>query len=133
MVDEPKSGTITLTASVAPSEDRGKVIESVKNVLGDFTFEIRLAPEEVTFRSEDIRCLRKIHDQLRDRRVRDAARRFLVKKRDGNVLSLLLNRQAAYAGVIALCSNPEDSPLGPLVLRITSPDADSVVDWLTSH
>jgi predicted RNA binding protein with dsRBD fold (UPF0201 family) len=131
--EEPTSGSLTLTASLAPSEDPEKVVQAVKNVLGDCDFEITRETQELRARSGDMRCLRKIHDQLRDRRVRDAARRFLVKKREGDMLSLLLNRQAAHAGVVVLCANPEESPLGPLILRMTSSDPDQLVDWLTAH
>lgn len=133
MVSEPTFATLTLTASVAASEDPEKVIAAAKNVLGDCKFEIQRAHAEVRLLSNDIRCLRKIHDQLRDRRVRDAARRYLVKKREGDLLSLLLNRQAASMGLVVLCSNPEESPLGPLVLRMTSTEPDALVDWLTAH
>src|SRR5438552_18888813 len=117
LTDEP-SGSLTLTASLSSSEDPEKVIEAMKNVLGECRFELTREPHEVLVGSEDIRCLRKIHDQLRDRRVRDAARRYLLKKRDGDAISLLLNRQAAHAGVVVLCASPEESPLGPLVLRM---------------
>jgi uncharacterized protein len=133
LADEPTSGSLTLTATLAPSEDPEKVIEGIKNVLGECRFEIAREPHQVRVQSGDIRCLRKIHDQLRDRRVRDAARRYLLKKREGDVLSLLLNRQAAHAGVVVLCANPEDSPLGPLILRMTSLKPNELIDWLTAH
>jgi predicted RNA binding protein with dsRBD fold (UPF0201 family) len=133
LVSEPTSAALTLTASVSPSEDPEKVVAAAKNVLGDCKFEIDLTPDEVRLHSDDIRCLRKIHDQLRDRRVRDAARRYLIKKREGDLLSLLLNRQAAYEGLVVLCANPEMSPLGPLVLQMTSSDPDALVEWLTAH
>ncbi len=133
MVSEPTSATLTLTASVAVSEDPEKVIAAAKNVLGDCKFEVQHDHAEIRLHSNDIRCLRKIHDQLRDRRVRDAARRYLIKKREGDLLLLLLNRQAACTGLVVLCSNPEESPLGPLVLRMTSTDPDALVEWLTAH
>ncbi len=133
MVDEPSSVEIILTASVAPSEDQEKVIAAAKNVLGECSFELGRTPTQIRLRSNDVRCLRKIHDQLRDRRVRDAARRFLLKSREGDVLSLLLNRQAASVGIVVLCASPEDSQLGPLVLQMTSAEADTLLDWLTAH
>lgn len=130
---EPASVEIILTASVAPSEDQEKVIAAAKKILGECRYELERAPTQVRFHSNDVRCLRKIHDQLRDRRVRDAARRFLLRSRDGDALSLLLNRQAASVGIVVLCAGPEDSQLGPLVLQMTSAEADTLMDWLTAH
>ncbi len=133
MSNEPPSAEIILTASVAPSEDQEKVIAAARNILGECPVELERRPTEIRLHSNDVRCLRKIHDQLRDRRVRDAARRFLLRSRDGDSLSLLLNRQAASVGIVALCANPEDSQLGPLVLQMSSTEADALLDWLTAH
>jgi predicted RNA binding protein with dsRBD fold (UPF0201 family) len=45
--------------------------------------------------------------------------------------TLLLNKQAATVSIAALCDDPGESPLGPIVLRIRSKDLDAVVNWLT--
>jgi len=131
--DEPRSAQITLTATISPSESPEKVLLAVKSLVGDCASEIHESVDEVRLASNDIRSLRLVHDQLRDRRIRDAARRFLLKTREGNSLLLLLNRQAAYVGTVAICSTPEESPLGPIFLRVTSDDPDAVIDWLTAH
>jgi len=80
-----------------------------------------------------LNCLRKIHDQLRDRHVRAAANRLLLRMRDGRRVTVLLNRQAATTGVVALCTSATESPLGPLVLEIESDTPERVVDWLTAY
>ena len=45
----------------------------------------------------------------------------------------MFNRQAAYAGVLALCGSEAESPLGPIYLRIDSQDLDDVIEWLTAY
>jgi len=52
---------------------------------------------------------------------------------EGKVLPLKLNRQAAAAGVLALCSSAVESPLGPLNLEVEAEDPEKLVDWLTAH
>ena len=52
---------------------------------------------------------------------------------DGRRVILLLNRQAATAGVVALCTSATESPLGPIVLEIECDKPETVIDWLTAH
>ena len=51
----------------------------------------------------------------------------------GRTTSVMLNRQAAAAGVVALCGTPEESPLGPIYLTIESEDVAKIVDWLAAY
>ena len=46
LTDEP-SGSLTLTASLSSSEDPEKVIEAMKNVLGECRFELTREPHQV--------------------------------------------------------------------------------------
>jgi len=83
--------------------------------------------------TEDPRALAHIRDQLRDRHVRSAARRQMLLKSSGRSTSLMFNRQAAAAGVVALCSSPEESPLGPIYLVLESENIDATVDYLAAY
>jgi predicted RNA binding protein with dsRBD fold (UPF0201 family) len=124
---------VRLSATLSPSEDPGKVLAAMKNVVGDRDIHIEEAADSIELSSTSIRSLQKVHDQLRDRHVRDAARRLLLRRQDGDNLTLLLNRQAAAAGVIVVCSNELESPLGPIVLEIHAPKSQELIDWLTAH
>lgn len=125
--------TIALHASVSPSEDPAKVLEAAKNVLADCAYEVDEVRDGFTLRSRQRACLQKVHDQLRDRHVRDAANRLLFRMREGRRLTILLNRQAAAAGVVALCTSATESPLGPLVLQVECDDPDTLIAWLTAY
>jgi uncharacterized protein len=124
---------ILLTAAVSPSESREKVMQAAKNILGGCLYETEEAGETIILTSRDPTCLKTVHDQLRDRHVRDAARRLLLRNREQETTSLILNRQAAYVGIVALCGAAAESPLGPLVLEMRSSRVEELIDWLTAH
>lgn len=133
MEGKPTSVRIILRASVSPSEERSKVLAAAKNVFGDCPHKEEISEDEILLSSESMRCLQKLHDQLRDRRVRNAARRLLLRGRTENRLTLMLNRQAAFADIVVLCGSEDESPLGPIFLVMDSEEADKLVDWLTVH
>ncbi len=122
-----------LRATVADSEDPEKVLAAMRNAFGDCDFEVDRRPDSIRLRSNSSRCLRRLHDQLRDRRVRDTARRLMLASVEGNVLRIRLNRQAAAVGVLALVSSAVESPLGPLNLEVETSSPQQLVDWLTAH
>jgi len=134
----PSVVAITLRATVSPTEDPAKVLAAARGALGDCAYEVEDGgggggTDAVVLRSKDGRCLQKVRDQLRDRHVRDAANRLLLRMRDGPRVTMLLNRQAATAGVVALCTSATESPLGPLVLVVESESPEAVIAWLTAH
>jgi predicted RNA binding protein with dsRBD fold (UPF0201 family) len=131
--NKPISVRILLRASVSPSEDASKVLLAATNVLGDCQHKEEISEELVALSSESLKCLQKLHDQLRDRRVRDAARRLLLRRREDNRVTLMLNRQAALKGTIVLCGNEDESPLGPIFMVMDSDQTDQLIEWLTSH
>ncbi len=124
---------VELRATVSPSEDPKKVLAAMRQVFGDCDYSVEEGATFIRLRSATSRCLQKLHDQLRDRHVRDAARRLMLASLEGDVLPLRLNRQAAAAGVLALCSNAVESPLGPLNLEIETEGPEKMVDWLTAY
>ena len=105
----------------------------MRQVFGDCDYSVDEGTTSIRLRSGSSSCLQRLHDQLRDRHVRDAARRLMLASLEGRVLPLKLNRQAAAAGVLALCSNAVESPLGPLNLEIESDAPEKLIDWLTAH
>ena len=124
---------VELRATVSPSEDPQKVLAAMRQVLGECDYSVEEAATSIRLRSSSSRCLQRLHDQLRDRHVRDAARRLMHASLEADVLPLKLNRQAAAAGVLALCSNAVESPLGPLNLEIETEAPQKLIDWLTAY
>lgn len=123
---------LTLEATVSPSEDATKVAGALRNITGGFgEAGTGVASAELT--TEDTRALSHIRGQLRDRRIRSAARRKLLLNTTGRTTSMMLNRQAAAAGVIALCGSPDESPLGPIYATLESERVAELIDWLTAY
>jgi predicted RNA binding protein with dsRBD fold (UPF0201 family) len=124
---------VLLRAEVSRSEDPDKVLAAARNILGDSPHELERRPDAILLKSSGLSCLQKIHDQLRDRHVRNAARRLLLKSVEGTHMRILFNRQAAYVGVIAAVSAAEESPLGPVVLELDVNDPLKLLDWLVPY
>jgi len=124
---------LTLEAPVALSEDPAKVLAAMKWLVGEALYSLEEGKGRLRIMSEDPRSISRIHDQLRDRRVRSAARRLLTAGRSGDRAKVMVNRQAATSGVFALCSSEDQSPLGPIYLSIESAQLDAIIEWLTAY
>jgi predicted RNA binding protein with dsRBD fold (UPF0201 family) len=122
---------IIAEASVRRTESAQKVAEAISKLFKG-NGELRVEKDKVQFVSNDLESLRFLKNQFRDRRVRTAARRLLLSNRDedSDQTHLLLNKQAATVGIAAICDDPRESPLGPIILRIRSDRLESVIDWL---
>ena len=129
----PTVSSIVLSATVSPSEDPDKVLAAMRQVFGECDCAVEMGEASIRLTCSSSRCLQRLHDQLRDRHVRDTGRRLMLASLEGTRLPLRLNRQAAAAGVLALCSSAVESPLGPLNLEVESDSPQQLIDWLTAH
>lgn len=122
---------IVVEAQVRYTESKEKVAAAVTKLFGT-DGELRIESDRVVFLSSQRSSLQLLKDQFRDRNVRAAAHRLLRSGSEGsNQAVLLLNKQAATVGIAALCDDPRESPLGPIVLRINSQNIGEVIEWLT--
>lgn len=124
---------VVLKGTVAPSEDPQIVLNAMRNVLGEAEYKARETQRLIRVESSAPENLDRVHDQLRDRQVRGAARRRFYAGRSGNKTTVMINRQAAVAGVVALCDSEEESPLGPIYLTVESKSLDELIRWLTDY
>lgn len=123
---------IVVEAQIKHSESEEKVAKAISNLFGS-SGEKRVEEDRVLFLSQEISSLQLLKDQFRDRRVRAVARRLMLSNTEEGAIqtTLLLNKQAAMVRIAALCDDPSESPLGPIVLRIRSRNLRKIVDWLT--
>jgi predicted RNA binding protein with dsRBD fold (UPF0201 family) len=123
---------VIVEAQIKKTESSEKVADAVRKLFGD-AGNLRIEPDRVMLVSNDIGSLRYLKDQFRDRRVRSSARRLLLSNQEEGFLQtyLLLNKQAATVGIGALCDDPRESALGPIVLRLRSEELSRIIDWLT--
>jgi predicted RNA binding protein with dsRBD fold (UPF0201 family) len=110
---------------VNPTEDLQKVIKSLSNVF-DYD-EIELGEDYVEI-SGEISCLQPLKEYLEKGRIRDTARKIMLKGKSSGEITFNLSKQAAYVGKINLLEN-ELSSLGEIEVTITANNTDEVIDW----
>lgn len=111
-----------------PSEDPEKVKKCLVNVANGCRPVTNDGRVEATCRG--IMSLHHIRVGVRSKSSLGVFRRLLGWNRKGNVTWFLLNKQAAYSGVISLAEHYEDSPLGPIRVTISSESLDTIIEWL---
>jgi predicted RNA binding protein with dsRBD fold (UPF0201 family) len=120
----------TVRTAVNPTESREKVVEAVRNVLGDIELEQSERGDLVVLegRLERIEDLAPLRDAFSRMRIRDAARSLFTRIAEEGLLSFGLNKQAAYAGHASFYSSGESS-LGPIQVEIQG-DVDKAIRYL---
>lgn len=111
-----------------PSEDPEKVKKSLVNVVNGCRPVTKDGHVEAT--CTGIMSLHHIRVGVRSKSTLGVFRKLLEWNRKGNVTWFLLNKQAAYMGVISLAEHYEESPLGPIRVTITSKSLDTIIEWL---
>ena len=120
--------SITIHASVNISEDPEKVKQAVSNVL-PFD-EINVKESFVRATSDDISSLEKIYETIHSKHFENIYRRNLEQNTNGNSTWFYLNKQAAFAGKIAICKEEDESPLGPIKVTLKSSNIERLIQWL---
>lgn len=113
---------------INPSEDRNKVVKCITNTIngGNQTF----VDNYVLVRGKGVYALHHIRVGVKLRFSGGVLRRLMDYNRNGNSTWFLLNKQAAYCGIIAIVENWDESSLGPIKVTIKSRDLDGVINWL---
>ena len=111
-----------------PSEDPEKVKKCLVNVANGCIPVTKDGHVEAICRG--IMSLHHIRVGVRSKSSLGVFRKLLEWNRKGNVTWFLLNKQAAYSGVISLAEHYEESPLGPIRVTITSKSLDTIIEWL---
>jgi len=130
--DAPDELRVEASTVCHPSEDLERVKKAMLNIL-DAPVEVEGAGEQtyvLKSSSSGRSSADKIRFGLRSRMVLMAARKHLKSRVEGNHTRFMLNKQAAYGGVISV-SEEGESPLGPVWVTITSPEIRKVIDWMT--
>lgn len=115
-------------AAVNPSEDPDKVRQAVSNVLKEMDF--KYEDSSIKASSLDPRCLSKIYETIRCRRVTRTYRRLMRYNLHDDTTWFYLNKQAAFVSVVAVCDEAEESPLGPIKIILHSKNIERIIDWL---
>ena len=119
---------INAYCSINPSEDPEKIKQALSNILIDT--DITINKESIQATSSSLESLQKIYESIHSHQSANAYRRQLNQNLNVNSSWFYLNKQAAYSSVVALCSESDESPLGPIKIILNSSDIDAIIDWL---
>ena len=123
--------TVIVESDILPTEDESKVERAVRNIFP--LIEIRLEEnngKRIKAYAKGLKILFELHDLLKRNRIRAAARSIMMRSISASSITVALNKQAAYAGHVSFTTDPNESPLGPIILTIQSPNPQEVIDWL---
>ena len=121
---------ISVYCTINESEDVNKVRTAVSNILTDM--DEKITDNSLAANSSNYESLTKIYETMRTRKTKTAYRRHLMRNMTEDSTWFYLNKQAAFANVIALCDEADESPLGPIKVVLHSKNIEDVIDWLVS-
>lgn len=113
-------------ANVNPTEDVDKVIQAIANVIEYDELEIG---KDYICACGNIETIRNLRDELRERKIRGAARKIMLKGISANKIHFNLSKQAALVGTLNLVDGSLLS-LGEIEVKIKTDDPKKVIDWI---
>ena len=121
---------VSVYCTINASEDVNKVRTAISNALTDM--DEKITGDSLVANSNNYESLAKIYETMRSRRSKSAYRRHLMRNMANDSTWFYLNKQAAFANVVALCDEADESPLGPIKVVLHSKNIEDVIDWFVS-
>ena len=122
-------------APVNPTEDEGKVQKALLNIFPDAKVEKDSRPNglvKLSLKGAGFDFLSTFRSLIRQERIRSAARRLMLSGTEGEQVMIYLHKQAAFVGRASFCEPEGESPLGPISIEITTPNPETVIDYLAA-
>ena len=117
---------IIVKCEIYPTEDINKIKNAILKIFPDCKFEIE--EREIICESESIKRFGEI---LKEERIRDAARSYLLANIKNNILEFSINKQVATVGKISFSVG--DVPLGDIRIRILTDSPLSLIDEIAPN
>ena len=121
---------ISAYCTINASEDVNKIRTAVSNILTDM--DEKITGDSLVANSNNYESLTKIYETIRSRKSKSAYRKQLMLNMKEDPTWFYLNNQAAFASVITLCDEADESSLGPITVVLRSKNIEDVIDWLVS-
>jgi predicted RNA binding protein with dsRBD fold (UPF0201 family) len=121
---------IIVQTYINPSEDLEKVNFAIKNVFPNSNFILK--DNKLHMSTEKLEDLKKIKDQIRSRSTISVLKKVLYKNQNLDITWFLLNKQAAFSGVVVVAEEEDESPLGPIKITIKNRDIEEIIAWFES-
>ena len=122
--------TIQIFCEINPSEDPEKVKLAVSNIFPDLTLE--MTDTDITGKSNNIQILSQISKSIHENNIKKTYQRILKNNSNSDSSWFYLNKQAAFANTVALCSEANESSLGPIKVILRSNDIEQVINSITN-
>jgi hypothetical protein len=122
--------TIQIFCEINPSEDPEKVKLAINNIFPDLTLEI--SDTDITGKSNNIQILSQISKSIHENNIKKTYQRILKNNSNRDSSWFYLNKQAAFVNTVALCSEANESSLGPIKVILRSNDIEQVIDKITN-
>ena len=122
--------TIQIFCEINPSEDPEKVKLAVNNIFPDLTLE--MSDTDITGKSNNIQILSQISKSIHENNIKKTYQRILKNNSNSDSSWFYLNKQAAFANTVALCSEANESSLGPIKVILRSNDIEQVINSITN-
>ncbi|MGO9387461.1 MAG: RNA-binding domain-containing protein [Methanobacterium sp.] len=118
--------TMKAKVLINPTEDLDKVLKALSNIL-DYD-ELEIDEDYITVTGDEDSLLR-LRESLEKRRIRNTARKIMLKGLQDKIILFKLSKQAAYAGLVNIIS--EDlSALGEINVTVETGNVDAFLDWI---
>lgn len=126
---------IEISCPLNETEDRVKVEQALRNMIPLPKYSIEeIADQSYLYgRTSELKALEVFYRKLREQRILDASRKILKQRGRGNLVRFSLHKQAAAVGKISFSQPEGESPLGAITIKITSPQLESVINWLVPY
>ena len=119
---------IEMSCLVNSSEDPDKVEKAIANI---FPYSIIKYENFTMFaQSKELRSFEKIYETIHTNQSQKTYGRNLENNLENDTTWFFLNKQAAFVERVTICDEPEESPLGPIKVTLTSSNIDGIIDWI---
>ena len=122
--------TIQIFCQINPSEDPEKVKIAVNNIFPEI--ELKVSDAEISGKTNNFSILSKISKSIHENNTKNTYQRILKNNNDGETTWFYLNKQAAFVNTVALCSEANESSLGPIKIILRSNNIEQVIASVTN-
>ena len=122
--------TIQIFCQINPSEDPEKVKLAVNNIFPDM--ELEVTATQIVGNTNNFSALSQISKSIHEKNIKNTYQRILKNNNDGDSTWFYLNKQAAFVNTVSLCSEANESSLGPIKVILRSNDIEQVIESITN-
>ncbi len=121
---------ITVTTPVNLTEDKQKVIFALNNLFPKS--ELIEKKNTISIKGDSFKILEKLKEKIRSKKSLAVLKRIIYNNYHMENTWFFVNKQAAFADVVAIVENEDESPLGPIKISINGCTLELVNEWFES-